>query len=184
MRRPARRAFVALFAPLALAIASFHAPAEEPKGSVKLVSLKFDALMARVAADKDAKLTLIDVWATWCGPCKKNFPHVLEMNEKYARKGLAVISLSLDDPTKPKQVAEALEFLQGKNATFANYLLDETGDDGFEKLGIGAIPAVFVYGPGGKELKRFTGDDVKDLFTYAQVEAFVEEHLAKASPRK
>ena len=64
---------------------------------MELVPVKFDEMLARIAANKKAKLTLVDAWATWCGPCKENFPHVVEMHEKYAGKGLAVVSLSLDD---------------------------------------------------------------------------------------
>ena len=41
---------------------------------------------------------------------------------------------------------------------------------GFEKLNVNAIPAVFVYGPDGKEVQRFTMDDTKNQFTYDQVE--------------
>ena len=50
---------------------------------------------------------MVDAWATWCGPCKENFPHVVEMHQKYAGKGLAVVSLSLDDRDKPEKVDEA-----------------------------------------------------------------------------
>ena len=45
--------------------------------------------------------------------------------------------------------------------------------DGFEKLNISVIPAVFVFGPDGKEVKRFTMDDPNNQFTYDQVEKAV-----------
>ena len=85
-------------------------------------------------------------------------------------KGLAVISLSLDDPTDKAAVAEAEKFLKDKKAAFTNVLLDENFGDGFEKLNINAIPAVFIYGPDGKEVKRFTMDDPNNQFTYDEVE--------------
>ena len=130
-------------------------------------------MLARIAANKKAKLTLVDAWATWCGPCKENFPHVVEMHQKYAGKGLAVVSLSMDDRDKPKQVDEALEFLKEKKAVFTNFLLDEDFGVGFEKLDVGAIPAVFLFGPDGKEVKRFTMDDTENQFTYEEVEKVV-----------
>jgi hypothetical protein len=49
-------------------------------------------------------------------------------------------------------------------------LLDEEFGVGFEKLDINAIPAVFVYGPDGKLVKKYTMDDPNHQFTYAQVE--------------
>lgn len=94
------------------------------EGAAKLEPIKFDEFLKRVA-NKDAKFTLVDVWASWCLPCKENFPHLVEMNAKFADKGLSVASLSFDDPTEPKQVKDAIEFLTAKKAVFANYLLDE-----------------------------------------------------------
>jgi hypothetical protein len=99
------------------------------------------------------------------------------MHMKYASKGLAVISLSLDDPEKPKKVAEATGFLKEKGATFTNLLLNESPDDAFEKLDLKAIPAVFLFGPDGKEVKRFTLDDPNNQFTYAEVEQEIVKRL-------
>jgi len=137
---------------------------------VKLERLNWKQLQARLAANKSIKYTVVDAWSTTCGPCKENFPHVVEMHRKYAKRGLAVISLSLDDPTDKDAVLEAEKFLKAKKAAFTNVLLDENFGDGFEKLNINAIPAVFIYGPDGKELKRFTMDDPKNQFTYDEVE--------------
>ena len=123
--------------------------------------------------NKKVKYTIVDAWSTTCGPCKENFPHVIEMHRKYASKGLAVISLSLDDPTDKAAVAEAEKFLKEKKAVCTNVLLDESFGEGFEKLNIGAIPAVFLYGPDGKEVKRFTMDDPNNQFTYDEVEKAV-----------
>jgi thiol-disulfide isomerase/thioredoxin len=138
--------------------------------AVKLERLTWKQLVERLASKKQIKYTMIDAWSTTCGPCKENFPHVLEMHRKYSGKGLAVISLSLDDPTNKAAVAEAERFLKEKKAVFTNVLLDESPGEGFEKLNINAIPAVFLYGPDGKEVKRFTMDDPDNQFTYAQVE--------------
>ena len=149
------------------------APAEE----VKLVPVKFDAMIKQIA-QKNAKLTVVDAWATWCGPCKENFPHLVEMDQKFAGKGIAFASVCLDDPTKPKKVTEATEFLKGQKAGFSNFLLDETQDDAFEKLDISTIPAVFMFGPDGHEVRRFTLEDVNNQFTYKQVETAVQEFIA------
>lgn len=85
------------------------APADdpEPASEVKLERLTWKQFQKRLAEKKDIKYTMVDVWSTVCGPCKENFPHVLEMHRKYGKKGLAVISLSLDDPTDESAVAAA-----------------------------------------------------------------------------
>jgi thiol-disulfide isomerase/thioredoxin len=148
--------------------------------AVKLERLTWGQLQKRLA-NPQAKYTLIDAWSTTCGPCKENFPHLVAMYRKYGPKGLAVISLSLDDPTDKAAVAEAEKFLKEKKAAFTNVLLDENFGEGFEKLNINAIPAVFVFGPDGKEVKRFTMDDPNNQFTYDEVEKAVAALLgAKA----
>ena len=92
------------------------------------------------------------------------------MHHKFVDKGLKVISLTLDDPTDKKAVAAAEKFLEEKKAVFTNVLLDETYGDGFDRLNINTIPAVFLFDSAGKEIKRFTMDDPDHQFTYDQVE--------------
>lgn len=150
-------------------------------GAVKLERLTWPDLQKRLASNKQARWTLVDAWATTCGPCMENFPHLIEMHKKYGAKGLAVVSLSLDDATDEKAVAKAEEFLKEKKATFTNVLLNEDYGDGFDKLDINAIPAVFLYGPDGKEVKRFTMDDPNDQFTYEDVEREIAARMANAT---
>lgn len=146
---------------------------------VALRPITFDAFKARLAANPTkARFTLVDAWASNCGPCKENFPHLLAMHEKFGPKGLAVISLSLDDVDDKKALRSAEEFLKEKKATFANFYVDEEFGAGYEKLDISAIPAVFLYGPDGKEVRRFTLDDPDHQFSYVDVEEAVEALLA------
>ncbi len=150
-------------------------------GDVKLERLSWKQFQERLASNKQIKYTIVDAWSTTCGPCKENFPHVVEMHQKFAKKGLAVISLSLDDPSDKSAVQEAEKFLRDKKAAFTNILLDETFGEGFEKLNISGIPAVFIFGPDGKEVRRFTGDDPNNQFTYDQVEKAVMSLLGEKS---
>ena len=177
MSKPLRLALPAMLALGTLALIAARTAAGPADGDVSFVQVKYDDMLARIAANKGAKITIVDAWATWCGPCKENFPHVVEMHKKYADKGLAVVSLSLDDPDQPKKIAEAAAFLKEKGATFPNYYLSESTEAAFEKLNINGIPAVFLYGPDGKEVKRFTLEDPDKPFTYEQVEATIKEKL-------
>jgi thiol-disulfide isomerase/thioredoxin len=143
-------------------------------GKVELQKISYNAFLKWVAENPGkARYTMVDAWATWCGPCKENFPHVVLMHEKYAAKGLAVVSLSFDDMAESKQLEDARSFLKEKAADFTNYVLDEDFGVGFEKFGVNSIPAVFIYGPDGKEVKRFTWDDPNKQFTYDEVEMAV-----------
>ncbi len=167
-------AIVTLAAGLGFLSAQAASPDDSSAGSdVKLERLNWKQFQARLAVNDKIKYTIVDAWATTCGPCKENFPHVIEMHRKYAKKGLAVVSLSLDDPTSKHAVAEAEKFLKDKKSVVINILLDEEFGEGFEKLGISTIPAVFIYAPDGKEVKRFTMDDPNNQFTYDEVEKAV-----------
>jgi peroxiredoxin len=47
------------------------------------------------------KVILLDFWATWCYPCREEIPHFVEMQKKYAARGLQVIGVSMDDSPEP-----------------------------------------------------------------------------------
>lgn len=183
MPRPLRLAFAFLPAMvLAFAgLARIVPAADDAATEVKLVPVKWDEYRSRLEKNPTkAKLTLVDAWASNCGPCRENFPHLLEMDRKYASKGLNVVSLTLDDISDPKALAEAKKFLTESKSTITNLLMDEEFGVGFEKLNISAIPAVFIYGPDGKELKRFALEDASNPFTYEQVEKEVVALLSAA----
>lgn len=180
LTRFARVAGLALLASLVPGLAIVMGPADPARAAdpeVKLVPIRYDDFLRKIAENKKAKLTVVDAWATWCGPCKENFPHLVDMHKKYADKGLVAVSLSLDEADNPKKVAEARAFLAEKKAAFGNYILTDATDAAFEKLDITAIPAVFLFGPDGEEIKRFTLEDVNNLFTYEQVEEAVKAYL-------
>lgn len=152
-------------------------PAATKVDGVRLVPAKWAEYQKIVIPGNGQRFTLVDAWATWCAPCKENFPHVVEMHEKYAAKGLKVVSLSLDDTADAKAVKEATEFLVSKKALFTNLLMNEDPEFAFEKLDISAIPSVFIYDAQGKEVKRFTLEDPNNLFTYDQVEKTIQALL-------
>ena len=48
-------------------------------------------------ADKKGKVLLLNLWATWCGPCRAEMPHLVELEETYKDKGLEIIGLNTDE---------------------------------------------------------------------------------------
>lgn len=159
MTRPTRRwAFLAFT--LALLAGCADATRESaaagksaaPDDGVKVETCEF-AGVEKAIADARGKVVLIDCWATWCGPCVQSFPDLVERHRKYGPKGLAVISLSLDDLSAGPAV---LRFLRKHEATFTNLHLirGEAAAKGMtETLAYrGGIPHAVLFDKEGKRV--------------------------------
>jgi len=53
--------------------------------------------VSALAFVKGNKITVIDFWASWCGPCRAEMPHVVELYKNYKDKGLGILGVSLDE---------------------------------------------------------------------------------------
>jgi thiol-disulfide isomerase/thioredoxin len=160
---PARVAGL-LIAAVSVALAGGAAP------EVRLDVVKYGELVDAVRAHK-GKVIVVDVWATWCIPCKKEFHNLVELNAAGGGKGLVCLSVSVDAVANKES---ALAFLKGQKATFANFLLDEDASVWTKRWGLETIPAVFVFDAEGRRAGKFTGDD----FSYDAVKDLVKRLLA------
>ena len=88
--------------------------------AVKLDAVRYDDLAAEIRGLK-GQVVLVDVWGTFCPPCKEKFPGVVALHEKYARKGLTVVSVSVDPPQDSTSKSAALAFLTKQRAAFRNW---------------------------------------------------------------
>ena len=95
------------------------------------------------------------------------------MHAKYAKEGLAAVSVSLDDARETDTKDKVLKFLQTKNAGFTNFILDESQEFWQEKFKAIAPPIVFVFNREGK-WREFEGAE-----HYPEVEKLVIEFLNK-----
>ena len=103
---------------------------------------------------------------------------MVEMSRRFRDRGVTFVSLSLDNREDRQAVEAARAFVSRQQADFPNYLLDENILQGFEKLDIAAVPAVFVYDRTGQRRFKLTGDDPNKQFTEKDVEAAVTELLS------
>ena len=94
------------------------------------------------------------------------------MHKKYAKDGLAAISVSLDDPKDEKAQQRVIDFLRKQKASFTNLVLDEKAEVWQEKLKFTGPPCVFVFSRDGK-YEKFESPD------YAEIEKYVADLLKK-----
>jgi thiol-disulfide isomerase/thioredoxin len=59
-------------------------------------------------ADKKGKVLLVNLWGTWCGPCREEMPHLVEMQNKYAAQGLEIIGLNIGDGSGTPESTEQI----------------------------------------------------------------------------
>jgi thiol-disulfide isomerase/thioredoxin len=168
---------------LALAVAAVvgcggNGPAvSEETVEVSLTPVTFEQWQQELAA-LEGRIVVVDMWATWCVPCVERFPRMVELYHEYSSRGVTFVSICLDDREDAEAVAYAREFLSKQKAVFANYLMDEIVTEGFVKLDLLGIPAVYVYAPDGERRYQLTADDPYNQFTDDDVENAIEELLA------
>jgi peroxiredoxin len=111
-----------------------------------------------VLKNETDNLILVNVWATWCGPCVAEFPELVTINRMYRNREFTLISLSADAPDKNDKV---LQFLNKQHASFTNYIFNS--DDKYKLIEIvdpkwqGSLPYTMIIEPGGKVRYRKMG---------------------------
>ena len=106
--------------------------------------------------------TLVNLWATWCAPCVKEFPIFVELQNTH--KNLTVLLVSMDYDSQKEGVKK---FLKDQKVNFTTYMKSGNESEfisGFLKEWQGALPVTVLYGPGGKVVKLWQEEiEKKDL---------------------
>jgi thiol-disulfide isomerase/thioredoxin len=105
-------------------------------------------------SDYKDKVVVLDLWATWCNPCRAEIPHLVALNKEYSGKGVEVIGLTTEDPQSASEAVD--EFAKEMKI---NYKLGWARGDVAQALmnGRPSIPQTFVIAPGGKIITKFVG---------------------------
>ena len=100
---------------------------------------------------------LVDMWASWCGPCKREIPNLAEVHNLYKDKGLTVLGVFVSDDIKNLEPT-----MKEENITWAQIVDDER--KALQRYGVSGIPAIILIGPDGTILERgsaMRGENIK-----------------------
>ncbi len=113
------------------------------------ISLPSPSGKMRSLSSLRGKVVLLDFWASWCGPCRRANPHVVEIYKKYKSKGFEVFSVSLDRPDGKDKWVEAIK---QDGLIWENHVSDLKywNCEPAATYGVRSIPKTFLIGKDGK----------------------------------
>ena len=97
------------------------------------------------------KAVLIDLWATWCAPCKKEMPELQEIYEKYSNQ-MEILAVSTD---KASDIGKIRDFVESNKLTFK--IIHDTTQDIARKYPSRGIPYMIIMNKEGKKIKTYLG---------------------------
>lgn len=109
------------------------------------------------------KVVLLNLWATWCGPCKRELPDIVALSSEMASQGVVVVGVSLDQKEDKLQMVKT--FCEKTGIPYLNVIDNLLIADGYG--GIQSIPTTFIIDRQGNVVQRITGMQSKETFVAA-----------------
>lgn len=172
-----RRRRVCLGALSALALAACGAPSSGPKVGGLIPDLRFARLDGGPAslADHAGRALVLNLWATWCGPCRSEMPSLQRLADAFPAAQLDVVAVSVDDDLNLVR-----EFLLRHAIRFAVYT-DTAQPSVRSLLGVAAYPTTWLLRRDGRIAEVVTGE--RDWAAEPMIEAIVSKLDAQPHPR-
>jgi cytochrome c biogenesis protein CcmG/thiol:disulfide interchange protein DsbE len=133
---------------------------EASQSSVKAPDFSLPDLAGKTVkfSDFKGKVVLVDFWATWCGPCKLEVPHLVDLYNQYNNQGFEIIGIALDN-SGAEVVAP---FVRENNVSYPVVIGNREVAMAFG--GLTAIPTAFLVDKSGNIIKKYVGYQDKAVF--------------------
>jgi peroxiredoxin len=99
---------------------------------------------AKSLADYKGKVVLLNIWATWCGPCREEMPSMEKLYKEFASQGLVIVAVSVDDPGTEQQIRD---FVKEFGLTFE--ILHDPDKKTAQRYQVTGYPESFIIGREG-----------------------------------
>jgi cytochrome c biogenesis protein CcmG/thiol:disulfide interchange protein DsbE len=162
MRRALQLCLIVLATGVVASAPCVHADSELGQPAPALVIEELNGNTFDLAAQR-GKVTIVNFWATWCPPCRKEMPALDAFYRRYHAQGLEMIGLSADRPHDRSEVSKVMQ-----SYSYPAAMLDDANSDGFSDPS--ALPVTYVVDKKGIVRAKFTPDD-KPLTEEALAEA-------------
>ena len=128
---------------------------------VQVAVAELPAILAAVKAP-GAQAVLVNVWATWCEPCREEMPDLVRFYRDHRAEGLRLVLISADDDDQRAEVARVLTALRFDGPAFIKRGNDMTFIDALDPHWKGALPATFLFDARGEKRTSWLGSVTYD----------------------
>lgn len=131
-----------------------------PEAATNLPSVELQDLSGKriKLSEFSGKPLVLNMWATWCGPCRFEIPMLNDFHKKYSAKGLVIVGISTDDDGTEL----VKEFMRETPIQYPSYLKTAGLEEQFG--GVWALPTTYFYDRSGKQVEKIIGVQTPEYF--------------------
>jgi thiol-disulfide isomerase/thioredoxin len=155
-----RKIFIAVFFIGIIFLFSYQGCKAPSTGPSSLPAVELQDLTGKRVklSEFSGKPLILNLWATWCGPCRFEIPMLNDLHKKYSDKGLVILGISTDEDGAPV----VKEFMKETPIHYPSYVKTPGLEDQFG--GIWALPTSYFYDRSGKQIDKIIGVQTPEYF--------------------
>ncbi|MFC2135169.1 TlpA family protein disulfide reductase [Bacteroidota bacterium] len=152
-----------IFAAILFITAQFSINTFAQEISVEIID---EEKLAQLINERNGRALFLNIWATWCIPCREEFPDIVQLSEKYKGGPIDFYGISIDYPDEV--ASKIIPFLKLYHANFTNFVngfkKDEMLINLLDEKWSGALPATFIFDKAGNKVSFLAGKKKYNLF--------------------